>query len=580
VLLSVTTVYICIDVPVVVALESTPSVSSGQQGCCTSSQPCWPTQADLDELESNLNPIADRSLWYRGKGTPRVCGVPIYSPNDQPLYDAGMNLKPLYVQQTSDRDGTCFVDNFHPEFCLMATRNVPQDDMQPAFIVWPRNSAEVQVAVNFARKHNLCVCVTNTGHDFLNRHSCNEGLMIRTSLLKDIEFSQGTQLNASHGVFKSGAGVVFSELEFAASAKNLFVASGWADTVGLAGWSIGGGHGPFGAIAGYGVDNVLEVEIVTADGKLITANATHNADLLWALRGGGGSTWGVLTSLTVRAHQAPARGFTQGILTANGTACGTDMEQLQLTISNSLTWMASLSSAWSGLMYVTPQSPQASGMCASWQLLYVYVYQGAPDDPEFSSHWAKLRAITPQDSQQYVQGLNPWWQRVEAQPLEPLMPVGIYAGVPSVMLNQSALLSPQFEQLIMDAIVRCNASAPKTGCSAHELFHDIPGRQDSPKPPTGGTSLPSEFRNALVHAVVTNVAAEQQMKPYYDLGQASYFSESMYQMQDWKERYWGAANYVRLLSIKQKYDPQNLFFCRHCVGSDIPRTVGLGSTVF
>jgi hypothetical protein len=98
------------------------------------------------------------------------------------------------------------------------------------------------------------------------------------------------------------------------------IAEGWTHSVGVAGWSTGGGHGPFAGWAGLGVDNLLEVELVTANGTLVTANANSNSDLYWALRGGGGSNWGVMTRMTIRAHAIPAGGFHQRQVTYAGVS--------------------------------------------------------------------------------------------------------------------------------------------------------------------------------------------------------------------------------------------------------------------
>jgi FAD/FMN-containing dehydrogenase len=143
-----------------------------------------------------------------------------------------------------------------------------------------------------------------TGHDFLNRHSCNNGLMIRTNFLNEMDWSKD-------GVVKLGSGLTFSDISKAGSEQtpSAYVSTGWAGTVGVAGWSIGGGHGPNANANGIGVDNVLGVEIVTADGNLVTANSTHNTDLFWALKGGGGSTWGVMTALYIKKHITPPGGF-------------------------------------------------------------------------------------------------------------------------------------------------------------------------------------------------------------------------------------------------------------------------------
>ena len=117
----------------------------------------------------------------------------------------------------------------------------------------------------------------------------------------------------------------------AASDRNRIVASGWTRTVGVAGWSLGGGHGPFNNWAGLGVDNLLEAELVLANGSLVTANARHNSDLFWALRGGGGSTWGVLTTLTLRAHAF--RGFHQRSATWIGDACTTGNSLIEQSVA-------------------------------------------------------------------------------------------------------------------------------------------------------------------------------------------------------------------------------------------------------
>jgi len=107
--------------------------------------------------------------------------------------------------------------------------------------------------------------------------------------------------------------LTFEEIQKSGAEQNpgRFVASGWCTTVGIVGWSIGGGHGPFARSTGLGVDNILEVELVLANSSLVVANATHNSDLFWALKGGGGSTWGVITAITVQAHRTPNGGFSR-----------------------------------------------------------------------------------------------------------------------------------------------------------------------------------------------------------------------------------------------------------------------------
>ncbi len=123
------------------------------------------------------------------------------------------------------------------------------------------------------------------------------------------------------GNIKLGAGIVFSEAHQKAASVNRFIVSGWAITVGVIGWSIGGGHGPFAPGKGVGVDNILEATLVTADGEIVTVNSTSNSDLYWAIRGGGGSTWGLFTSITYRMHKIPDGGFTFSTAAWQGNMC-------------------------------------------------------------------------------------------------------------------------------------------------------------------------------------------------------------------------------------------------------------------
>lgn len=117
--------------------------------------------------------------------------------------------------------------------------------------------------------------VAGTGHDFINRHSCKDGVFIRTSLLKEVSWDLTDAKGFGHadGNVRLGAGTVWSEAHKYAADNGRFVSSGWASTVGVVGWSIGGGHGPFAPGKGIGADNILEVDIVLNDGSLITANA-------------------------------------------------------------------------------------------------------------------------------------------------------------------------------------------------------------------------------------------------------------------------------------------------------------------
>jgi hypothetical protein len=123
--------------------------------------------------------------------------------------------------------------------------------------------------------------------------------------LKDIEFIENYKSDSGYEgpVFKVGAGVVVREIYQAAEKYNVTVSGGICESVGFAGgYVVGGGHTPMSGYYGMAADSVEALQVVTADGRFVTASNTSHSDLFWALRGGGASTFGITTSVIVRAH--------------------------------------------------------------------------------------------------------------------------------------------------------------------------------------------------------------------------------------------------------------------------------------
>ncbi|USP77380.1 hypothetical protein yc1106_04654 [Curvularia clavata] len=176
----------------------------------------------------------------------------------------------------------------------------------PLYVINATEPKHVQLAVNFARNTGVRLTIKNTGHDFLGKSGGKDALSIWTHHMKDIEYIEeyvDANLNYSGPAFKNGAGVQAFEIYKAAAEKGRVVVGGEGETVGVMGGYIqGGGHSPLTPIYGTAADSVLSMEVVTADGEFVVANSTSNTDLFWALRGGGGSTFGVVTSVTVKAH--------------------------------------------------------------------------------------------------------------------------------------------------------------------------------------------------------------------------------------------------------------------------------------
>lgn len=164
-------------------------------------------------------------------------------------------------------------------------------DKYPALIARCKNSNDVIEAVNFARNHNYLLSVRGSGHNVAGNAIGNGGLAIDFSLMKDI------QVDPEKRTATAQPGVVFGEMDKATQPYGLAAPGGIVSQTGITGLTLGGGFGWLTRKYGFTCDNLISADIVTADGRLLTASATENPDLFWGIRGGGGN-FGVATSLT------------------------------------------------------------------------------------------------------------------------------------------------------------------------------------------------------------------------------------------------------------------------------------------
>ena len=168
-------------------------------------------------------------------------------------------------------------------------------DKKPRLIVRCADIADVISAVRFGRENGLLTAVRGGGHNGPGLGSCNDGLVIDLSLM------QGVRVDPANRTIRAGPGCTQGDMEHASHAFGLAVPAGIVSTTGIAGLTLGGGHGYLARKYGLTIDNLIEADVVLADGRFVTANASHHEDLFWALRGGGGN-FGVGTSFAYRAH--------------------------------------------------------------------------------------------------------------------------------------------------------------------------------------------------------------------------------------------------------------------------------------
>ena len=166
-------------------------------------------------------------------------------------------------------------------------------DKRPAHIVRCVDAADVIATVNFARTHNLLTAIRGGGHNGAGLGTCDEGLVIDLSRMK------GVRVDPAARTVRVEPGCTGGDMDHATHAFGMATPGGTVSSTGVAGLTLGGGIGHLTRPHGLAIDNLLEVDVVLADGRFVTANDKENSDLFWAVRGGGGN-FGVVTSFLDR----------------------------------------------------------------------------------------------------------------------------------------------------------------------------------------------------------------------------------------------------------------------------------------
>ncbi|OAA57315.1 FAD-binding, type 2 [Cordyceps fumosorosea ARSEF 2679] len=430
-------------------------------------------------------------------------------------------------------------------------------------------AADVVAGLQFAKERNVRVQVKNTGHDYLGRSTGQGSLALWTHNLKSISFLNYTSARYTGPAVKLGAGVQAFEAYPAAAARGLRVVGGYCPTVGIAGgYFQGAGHGPLLGTYGLAADNTLEVEVVTVDGKHLVASPTRNADLFWALNGGGGGTYGVVLSVTTRAHRdGPVAGASLTVSAGNdteafwGVVAAWHRHLLRLDALPGFTSVYHISDAVFQLSQVT------------------YADRGADD---------VRAALDPFLKEVATLGFN-YTLETNAQPsylahyerYNPKLPYGSYFNNETIggrLVSRDAVRR-NLPQVV--AAIRGIASAARG-----TFVNGVAGNANRGRAPgeTVNAVLPA-WRDALYHLIIEEVypgdaptgrlvAAQADMNAHQELlrtatpaGSGAYINEATFDNPQWKEDYFGA-NYDKLLRVKKRYDAQGVLYGPASVGSD------------
>ncbi|KAI8995653.1 FAD-binding domain-containing protein [Trametes punicea] len=343
---------------------------------CLFGEPCWPSASEFAKLAKQvsqplLHPLPPASPCYPVSNPSGNC-----SEVHQLWTDAAWRANQSGAMQGANFETFVF-KNGAVSACFMNTSlGVPcTQGSVPVIGVDARTEADVQAAVRFAATHNLKLVVKSTGHDLSGRSTARGSFIVWTHNMKEITYHDtftpegAPEWDSYDHAITLGSGVQWQEAFEAVNAKKRVLVGGISPggTVGAAsGWVLGGGHSVLSPTFGLGVDNVLQFTMISSEGERYIANSHHNQDLFFALRGGGGGTYGIVTSVTYRTH--PDRPLIAAVLSTS-TNSSTPNSALQALFTDLIRITPNLSDAgWSGSFSLAPDDTGSLGFSALYTL--------------------------------------------------------------------------------------------------------------------------------------------------------------------------------------------------------------------
>jgi FAD/FMN-containing dehydrogenase len=480
-----------------------------------------------------------------------------------------------------------------------------------AYVVTARETGHIVAAVNFAREKNLRLVIKGGGHSYLGTSNAPDSLLIWTRAMDDIVVHDTFTPHGGDGqvapvpAVTVGAGAIWMHTyEAVTSGGGRYVQGGGCGTVGVAGLVQGGGFGTYSKAFGTAGGSLLEAEVVTADGAVRIANAGSEPELFWALKGGGGGTFGVVTRATLRSHDLPAS-FGAVSTTIHAKS---DVAYRRLLGAFVSFYAESLCNPhWGELARAMPGNRLDIGMnfqgldkahaAAIWQPFLDWVR--GQDDLSLESpptvvagpgryRWdgfmleKYLPGTIRHDDRPGASAANFFWAANLAEAGH------VIHDFESLWLPTD-LLQPEHREALADALVAASqhwtiemhfqkglAGAPAEVIAAardtpmnpivtEAFMLAIVASEGPPAFPGLPGHSPDVTRARRDKAHIALAMAELRKVAPPESG--NYLAESSYFQANWQRAYWGS-NYPRLLAVKARYDPQGLFFARHGVGSE------------
>ena len=472
----------------------------------------------------------------------------------------------------------------------------------PAYVVNVSRVADIQLAVNFARNTGVRLVVRNTGHDYVGKSTGAGSLSIWTHHLKEIDFIPAYSSSATSytgPAIKMGAGVVGYELYDAADKFGVTALSGEGrvsrpprpkcthkretdfdseQTVGTAGgYTAGGGLAPLTGKYGMAADQVLSIDVVTPDGRFATVDEANNPDLFWALRGGGGGTFGVVSSMTVRVHPRMAfAGMTFVVTSGTGAGAAVSNEVLYAALDAYMRHFPAFAEAGTYAYATLLPSPDGTGFTWTmkpWLIPGMRLAEYRELVAPLLAAWKEARFPVEPDFFETDSFLEAYQNHFPSDQV----------GMPNVRTGSRLIPKENWANpSVLNHTITTLLDIVSQGSSL--IFYCINGGRPPPGAPPSAVHY--AWRTAYMFAIVgtiwdadagpaeverVNVRISQDwMAQLRSLtpGGGTYLNEADVMEPQYQASFYGRDNYERLLRIKRDLDPHAVFWAPTAVGSE------------
>jgi hypothetical protein len=450
-----------------------------------------------------------------------------------------------------------------------------------SYFVEAHSAEDISKTLAFSRKHGVRVSIKNTGHDYFGRSSAANSLAIWTHNMKDTKYHKTFQPQGCKATYENigevGAGIQAQDAWTFFEPLGMLVTVGAVGSVGIAGgFGQGGGHGPLGPKYGLMVDQAVEFEVVTADGRIRTINECTDPDLFWAMRGGGGGNYAVLTAYKFQLHPAvPINVYSFQAKFPKPADITTSKIHRDIITSLARNQTLFAEHGIAGYNFIHKDKVVLLQIMPSADTEAIKTITA-----QWHDYLTDYPGLTIGENKYYsFEKFSDWHKFSETPEISRNGPVGLGMMIAGRFVPRELFGSNEnIDQLVNAVLTAMQFSYTNKAGGSAQLYSTGPWNQ----PDNSKTAVNAQWRNALWHVVMgagwissipANVRAQIQntvsasVQPFKALtpGGGAYVNEADWMEENWQQTFFGD-NYDRLLDVKKRYDPTGLFSCWKCVG--------------